>query len=234
MRCKNGFTLMEVLVVISIMALMVSLLMPALNQARYQGKNVKDLSNLKQVGISAWMWADDNDDRSLPPEWYENDGLAKITGVKFEDAYNPATVFSSQQTESLYACPLSSPVQFYGSNPPEIISYGINGCLALKETGSTYQHEQFVYLSGRKLTTVKNPATTNHFMCHEKWIVLGDVNFDPQMDPAILPDPTQTRWHKIPSGEFYGTSNIVWLDGHVSGEPEDFEIRWRYYLSIEK
>ncbi len=229
MKRTNGFTLIELLVVISIIALLVAILMPSLNKARYQAKNVVDLSNLKQLGTSAVIWSQDHDNRSLPSKWYENDEFARITDVKLKNAYNPATVFTENQRDNLYVCPVSRKIDFFGPNPPDVISYGINGNLI----SGNDKHNNFMDLDGIKLDTVKDPVTTNQFMCHEKWIVLGNFNFNPSIDPALLPNPTQTRWHRIPSKKFYGTSNTVWLDGHVSGEPDDFEDRWQYYLSID-
>ena len=66
---RNGaFTLVELLVVISIIALLVSILMPALAKARNQAKNVMCMSNLHQVGLSCQMYTMDFED-VLPIAW---------------------------------------------------------------------------------------------------------------------------------------------------------------------
>ncbi len=57
---KHNFTLTELLVVIAILAILMSLLSPALRSAMYQAKNVKCASNLKNLTIGQTMYCDDN------------------------------------------------------------------------------------------------------------------------------------------------------------------------------
>lgn len=60
---RNGFTLVELLVVIAIIALLMAVLIPALNRAREGGKRAACLSNCKQLVLSWGLYADDNDDK---------------------------------------------------------------------------------------------------------------------------------------------------------------------------
>ncbi len=57
---KKGFTLIELLVVIAIIALLMAILMPALQQVRKQAKAVICQSNLKQWGTIFAMYTEDN------------------------------------------------------------------------------------------------------------------------------------------------------------------------------
>ena len=61
MKPQKAFTLIELLVVISIIALLISILVPALSSARKQAYAVVCLSNLHQIGMGAYYYADDND-----------------------------------------------------------------------------------------------------------------------------------------------------------------------------
>src|SRR5471032_2481342 len=66
---RSAFTLIELLVVIAIITLLAALLFPALKNARERARRTICLNNLKQIGLGATMYADDNND-ALPGEGY--------------------------------------------------------------------------------------------------------------------------------------------------------------------
>ncbi len=67
-RHKTAFTLLELLVVISIIALLLSIMMPSLGKAREHGKRAVCLANLRAIGTALHVYAVGNDDELIPSD----------------------------------------------------------------------------------------------------------------------------------------------------------------------
>ena len=61
-RRQSAFTHIELLVVVAIIAILASLLLPVLGQARKTARRAVCLKNLKQLGMASLMYADDQSD----------------------------------------------------------------------------------------------------------------------------------------------------------------------------
>jgi len=59
---RRGFTLIELLVIVAIISILFSLLLPALNSAKAKSKEITCVSNLKQMGVATFLYADDYND----------------------------------------------------------------------------------------------------------------------------------------------------------------------------
>ena len=114
---KKAFTLIELLVVIAIIAILMAILMPALNRAREQGKRAMCLGNVKQLMLAWIMFADDHDQRIVSGN---AGGMGGWVGKGWDDGYGGGAMLSKEEQiraihrgtlwdyvkdEGLYKCP---------------------------------------------------------------------------------------------------------------------------------
>ncbi len=106
MKKGKGFSLIEVLVVIAIIALVLALVIPSMNKARRQAMNVVCQSHLKQWGTIFSMYSEDNDFRFLR---FMGDALWFIRGSQLEAGDpNLAPMSTYVNAKGIGCCPMAA------------------------------------------------------------------------------------------------------------------------------
>ena len=225
---ESAFTLIELLVVIAIIAILASLLLPALSRAKANALSLRCSGNLRQLQLAWHLYAEDHNGR-LVPNWVIAPSLPSDYRDQFStsnswvcgSAYSDPTtngirlgaLWPYSQSPEIYRCPSDRSRWSHGSQlaprPFNVaLSCGLNGGL------NGVHGRAFDARIAERMVDIQRPASTFVFMDEEAASMTSGEFFM---------SPDQTLWYMIPgSRDRGGGANVAFADGHV------FFKEWRF------
>jgi len=202
MNKRYSFTLIELLVVIAIIAILASMLLPALSQARERAKAIKCTSNLKQIGSAMQMYTNTWESWIYPLRDNTTNGPWWYTRLN-EDIIN---------NQEIFHCPSDEDFGFDRT----LLSYGFNwggsdGLTTANGLGLGFGHASEPAI---KITMIKNASSM---------IMIADSHYDSTHLYCGYAISTTAVRNVLGAGatslagvRHNEDANIVWVDGHVN------------------
>lgn len=224
-RTRNGFTLIEILVVIAIISILAAILFPVFARARENARRASCQSNLKQIGLGLLQYIGDYDE-TLPHSFHGSFGDSTPAGTTPDNYKWMDAIYPYVKSEALFNCPSDSATNRYrfrdGFNYG---SYGLNGAY-----GAVLTDNQTPPRSGNgllvRMSAVVVPAAT-------VWVT--DNNNSPSDSnpggsqgfywPSAAENPSVTtstpRQLQNIVERHLDTTNVLYCDGHVKAHKLD-------------
>jgi len=219
MRRINAFTIIELLVVISIIALLVSLLLPALASAREAGRTLRCLSNLKQIALAEAAYAGDHDEYALP-------AYVVASGYSIEEVLQPYLGKKRSATlgQDVVYCPSNEAI----GNPP---ATGFSPLGYKGWSGYFFGYNVNVQMHGFIFSSIGLPGPTqmSNVLAPSTGLSLCDLYLKPNgsgpplnsMNAAVYFDPIFPALFVLGDPHAGTSGNVLFMDSHAETRQSD-------------
>ncbi len=239
---KRAFTLIELLVVIAIIAMLLAIIMPALNKVKEVAREIFCKTNLKQYGICGILYLEDNDTNFPGPWWiiYNNYGnLPNNVHVWHNDRLHPddqpGYLWPYLENKKVNLCPVFDSLARSGRADGHVncpvpmepqFSYSMNSYLGgnqnyfpnIKKEAEIERNPSQVGFFGEESLweIVYKGVTLNRLgFFNDNVLLISRSAFTPNGGPYSF-DDCLASFHKTNDlDRVAGKSNVVFVDGHV-------------------